>query len=78
MGKMKNILVDVVEFESEIKDLLLLVKDETPAVFDLMFSNSLTPIAKKRYLFRFINDREIVENAVMGIEMGLITKEMLK
>jgi len=78
MAKMKNILVDVVEFESEIKDLLSLVKEKTVIVFELIFNKSVSTQAKKKYLYQFVNDEEIVEVTVSAIETGLITKDSIK
>ncbi len=78
MGQLKKLLIDTIEISDEIKELLSRVKNATPAVFNLFFDESLESAAKKRHLYRFVNDEELVTITVAALEMGLVSKDTLE
>lgn len=72
MGKVKTLLVDLVEFEDEIIDLLYRVRDALPTSFALFFDDDLSSKSIIEAARNFSDDEALIMLTVHAIKMGVV------
>jgi len=69
MGKMKQLQIDLVEFEDEINELLTRVKKASPHVLSLLSNDGVTTEAKQSCLHNFTDDVELANLALVILDL---------
>lgn len=72
MAQMKQLLIELIEFEDEIIQLLMLAKQISPVTFALLGDEDLSSQTLTNYFEKFTTDKELVGLTVAAIEFDVI------
>ena len=69
MGQMKQLLVDLVEFEDEIEEVLTRIQTTMPTAFQLLTDNELRDENKRMFINKFTEDERLTELVLFTLEL---------
>jgi len=69
MAKMKQLMVDLIEFEDEIEEVFDRVRELIPFSFNDFISEDLSDETRRFYLRQFTNDKELIELALVALDL---------
>ena len=69
MAKMKQLLVDLAEYENEIEEVLTRIESVMPTSFQFLVDNKLLDENKKAFIDKFTNDERLTELVLVTLEL---------
>ena len=69
MGKMKRLMIDLIEYDSEIEEVLTRIQSTMPNAFKLLVDPELDDRNKKLFIDKFTENEELTELVLVTLEI---------